>query len=161
MEIAVSITLAAALVDRSERTVGRWLDRSAGQPVPLDKLAEAARANDAGIVVPIGGADDLALLLRADEGLRARGAGSAEAFTDLGLAFLEAGAHQQAVAWLTRAADDSTEAMHHLARCYLEGLGVPQDTHTGMMWLHRAAAAGHAIAKAQADAVLSGALKRG
>jgi hypothetical protein len=152
MEIQVSITLAASLVDRSERTVGRWLDRKTGEKVSLDRLVEVAKANDSQLVIPLDGPEDLAMLLKVDEGLRARGHETAAAFTDLALAFLQAGAHAPAVSWLTRAADDSPEAMHWLGRCYLEGLGVAADYDTGMMWLHKAAAAGHIISKAQTAA---------
>ncbi|SCC95934.1 Sel1 domain protein repeat-containing protein (fragment) [Thiomonas sp. X19] len=50
--------------------------------------------------------------------------------------------------------------MHWLYQCYMKGLGVERDENLAMMWLNKAAAHGHAIAKAQADAIRALALQR-
>jgi TPR repeat protein len=46
-----------------------------------------------------------------------------------------------------KAAQGDAEAQTHMGIQYLAGLGVPQDTTQGLVWLHRAAAQGHAEAQ--------------
>ena len=137
----ITITTAANLVGASRRTMRRRIGETMDGMVDLDTV-RAQLAIDA----------DDALILAADRG-------DAAAQTEIAVLLLQAGQPDAAVYWLQKAAARSTEAMHHLSRCYLEGVGVGQDVHTGMMWLHKAAAGGHAIAKAQADSILGGALK--
>ena len=88
-------------------------------------------------------ADDFALLRLADRG-------DATAQNDLALIFLANGKPRGAIAWLEMAArQDHADAMHWLARCYLEGNGVARDDNLGMMWLSKAAAHGHLISENQ------------
>lgn len=44
--------------------------------------------------------------------------------------------------------------MQNLAMLYIKGKGVEKDQNTGLMWLAKAAAHGHAIAKQQMDALV-------
>ena len=87
--------------------------------------------------------EDLALVQQADRGDPA-------AQNDLALIFLASGKTRGAIYWLELAAkQDYADAMHWLARCYLDGNGVPPDDHLGLMWLSRAAAHGHRISQGQ------------
>lgn len=88
--------------------------------------------------------DDRALIADAD-------AGSAEAQCDLGLLLLTLNHPTEAVAWLTRAANQSyPEAMHQLGRCYLAGRGLEASEVFGVEWISRAAALGHRTARPMA-----------
>ncbi len=88
--------------------------------------------------------DDRALIADAD-------AGSAEAQCDLGLLLLTQNHPTEAVAWLTRAANQSyPEAMHQLGRCYLAGRGLEASEVFGVEWISRAAALGHRTARPMA-----------
>ena len=51
--------------------------------------------------------------------------------------------------------------MHNLAKLYFQGLGVPQDENTGLMWLAKAAAHGHVIAEQQMAALMQRAKAEG
>jgi len=136
----ITITTAANLVGASRRTMRRRIGETMDGMVDLETVRPqlAIEAEDA-------------LILGADRGDPA-------AQTEVAVQLLQANQPDAAVYWLQKAATRSTEAMHHLSRCYLEGVGVALDMHIGMMWLHRAAAGGHAIAKAQADRLLAGAV---
>lgn len=91
------------------------------------------------------------LLIRADRG-------DVHAQNDLALLFLEADQPAIALHWLSVAAesgqpDVSADAMHNLALLYIEGSGVPRDENLGLMWLAKAAAHGHVIARKQMAAL--------
>ena len=61
-----------------------------------------------------------------------------------------AGVTRGAIYWLELAArQDYADAMHWLARCYLDGNGVAPDEYLGLMWLSKAAAHGHRISQGQ------------
>jgi hypothetical protein len=100
-------------------------------------------------------ADVLALLdIRCDEEMRAlllqADQGAAEAQTDLAQCLFSTGQPGVAVRWLQRAAQqDYPDAMQCLGRCYAEGHGVGRDENLAVMWIAKAAAAGHALALAQ------------
>ncbi|WP_285258816.1 SEL1-like repeat protein [Halopseudomonas bauzanensis] len=51
--------------------------------------------------------------------------------------------------------------MHNLAKLYFQGIGVPQDENTGLMWLAKAAAHGHVIAEQQMAALMQRAKAEG
>jgi len=99
------------------------------------------------------GADDVAMLLRAD-------AGEAVAQADMGALFYVAGAHKAALYWLNEAAaQGNAEAMQWLGTAYATGGGgsvIPKDAHLAIMWLAKAAAHGHAIAAQQVAGLLPG-----
>lgn len=133
----ITVTTAANLVGTSRRTLRRRIGESTDGTVTLQAVRPQIAID----------ADD-ALIIAADRG-------DPGAQTDIAVLLLEADQPDAAVYWLQRAAVRHPDAMHHLSRCYLDGLGVARDVHTGMMWLHKAAAAGHVIALAQAEAILS------
>lgn len=146
----ISVESAIALTDLSRRTW--WRRISDGQ---VSRVADDARGRamlawsdvQPHICVPMG-ADELALVLRAD-------AGDAEAQNDLGQLFLNAGKHKAAHYWFGQAAQqDNADAMQWLGFCYVTGSGVAKDDHLGIMWLAKAAAHGHVIAQAQIDGLL-------
>ena len=86
---------------------------------------------------------DLAFVLRAD-------AGDADAQSDIGQLFSNAGKHKCALYWFQQAAQKgNSDAMQWLGRCYISGEGVPKDDNLGIMWIAKAAAHGHVIAQAQ------------
>ncbi len=51
------------------------------------------------------------------------------------------------------------DAIHNLAQLYIKGIGVPKDENTALMWLAKAAAHGHVIAKQQMAALMQRAVK--
>jgi len=92
--------------------------------------------------------DEAALALLAD-------AGNFDAQNDLGVAFLTAGQPKAALYWLQQATQQNhPDAMQWLGHCYLQGLGVVQDEHLGLMWLAKAAAHGHVVAQGLVDGLL-------
>ena len=99
------------------------------------------------------GADDVAMLLRAD-------AGDADAQADVGALFYVAGAHKAALYWLNEAAaQGSAEAMQWLGTAYACGGGgstIQHDANLAIMWLAKAAALGHPIARQQMDRLREG-----
>ena len=99
-------------------------------------------------------AEDRAMLLRAD-------AGDAEAQADMGALFYVAGAHKAALYWLNEAAaQGSAEAMQWLGTAYASGGGggsiIPKDANLAIMWLAKAAALGHPIARQQMERLRAG-----
>ena len=148
---ACSVPTAALLLDRGERTLQRWCEDGTLRVVSR----HAGRANrqlvDLAQVLELFGPysePDFAALIEAAD------AGGGEAETDLGLVLLQEGKAAAAVAFFQRAArQGDPEAMHWLYRCYREGLGIKPDMNLAMMWLHKAAACGHAIAQAQTEAL--------
>ena len=120
--------------------------------VDIDTIRSQMVIDTAGLV----GEGDLsgdALILAADRG-------DPQAQTEVAVLLLQVEQYDAAVYWLQKASARNPEAMHQLARCYLDGKGVPEDIHLGMMWLHKAAASGHEIAKAQAAGVMIAAASR-
>jgi len=60
----------------------------------------------------------------------------------------EARDNVEAEKWLRKAADRGlAEAQHLLARCYLDGIGVPQDDQEGLRWLNKSVEQGSAEAQ--------------
>lgn len=93
--------------------------------------------------LPGGAGDEFALLVAADRG-------DSEAQNDLALLCLEQQRADVAVYWFNLAAPQGdADAMHHLSRLYQQGNGVERCESTAMLWLAKAAGAGHAIAQAQ------------
>ena len=134
----ISVTTAAALAGVDRRTVRRWLGDG--------EIALAAVLQHAGLNLE---PTDVEAVLLAD-------AGDAEGCADLALVLSMQGHHSRAIEFIQRAADKGhADAMHWLARAYLEGNGVPRDDNVGLMWLARSASLGHAISAAQIAALLS------
>jgi len=92
--------------------------------------------------------EEFQLLLRAD-------AGSVDAQSDMACVFHEANHPEAAVyLWKLAAEAGNADATQNLGRCYASGDGVVADEHLAVMWLSKAAAAGHAIARDQLDGLL-------
>lgn len=86
---------------------------------------------------------DFGVLIEAD-------AGMAYAQRDLGQIFAAHGKHDIAVYWFSLAAEQGdADAMHCLGTAHAAGQGVPKDDDLALMWIAKAAAHGHTIAKAQ------------
>jgi TPR repeat protein len=134
----ISVTTAAALAGVDRRTVRRWLGEG--------EIDLAALLEHAGVTLT---AHDLQTVLEAD-------AGGADACAELATLFAERGLHSRAVEWWQRAADKNhADAMHWLARAYLDGRGVAPDLYVGLKWLATSASLGHPVSKAQARALVS------
>lgn len=142
----ISLAAAITLTEWSERTFWRrFADGSVKKEVEGGGNGKSMVHLDSikpYIAMPLD-ADDFALLRLADRG-------DAAAQNDLALIFLANGKPRGAIAWLEMAArQEHADAMHWLARCYLEGNGVARDDNLGMMWLSKAAARGHLISESQ------------
>jgi TPR repeat protein len=82
--------------------------------------------------------------------------GDPEGCADLAMVLSLRGLHSRAVEWIQRAADKGhSDAMHWLARAYLDGKGIEKDQNLGLMWLAKSASLGHPISAAQTAALLS------
>lgn len=142
----ISLAAAITLTEWSERTfwrrfadgsVKRELEASGNGKSMLH--LESIRPH---MTIPLA-PEDLLLVQQADRGDPA-------AQNDLALIFLDSGKPRGAIYWLELAArQDYADAMHWLARCYLDGNGVAADDHLGLMWLSKAAAHGHRISQGQ------------
>jgi uncharacterized protein len=145
-----SLAAAVHLTGQSERTIRR---RIAGGL--LTKIPDVAGDNRTMInfidiaeqlIVPFSD-EELQIVKNAD-------LGDADAQNDTGLVFLAKSRLESAVAWFELAAKQGhPDAMHWLGKCYLEGNGVARNDDLGLMWIAKAAAAGHAIAQAQTEAL--------
>ena len=134
----IRVTTAAALAGVDRRTVRRWLGEG---EIDLAALLQKADLRLS--------AEEAQTALQAD-------AGSADACAELATLFAERGFHSRAVEWWQQAAErNHADAMHWLARAYLDGRGVAPDLNLGLMWLAKSASIGHPISKAQTRALLS------
>jgi uncharacterized protein len=96
--------------------------------------------------------DHVCALVRADRG-------EAEAQDEMGEFFLAAGRADIGACWLAMAAGQQyPNAMQTLGQCYASGRGVKQDEDLAVMWIAKAAAHGHAIARHQIQGLRSAAL---
>lgn len=94
--------------------------------------------------------DDVAVLLQAD-------AGDAQAQADIGALLQLHGGREAALYWLQAAAEQgSAEAMQWLGTAHAAG-GTERDEQLAVMWIAKAAALGHPIAKRQLEGLLQGA----
>jgi hypothetical protein len=142
----ISLAAAITLTEWSERTFWRrFADGSVKREVETGGNGKSMlhlESIKAHIAIPLA-PEDFTLVQQADRG-------NAAAQNDLALIFLAGGKPRGAIYWLELAArQDYADAMHWLARCYLDGNGVAPDDHLGLMWLSRAAANGHRISQAQ------------
>lgn len=151
MSGSISVDTAALITERSKRTWQRRLaeggiDRVSDDPrgrsmVHLDDVRPL-------LCVPLD-EEEIDILLLAD-------GGSAGAQCDIGQVFDLLGKNEIAVSWWTRAAEqEDAEAMQCLGSAYAQGRGVSMDQSLALMWISRAAAQGHRIARAQVDGLLA------
>ncbi len=147
----ISVDTASVITKCSRRT---WWRRIADGAV--GRVADDARgramlswADVAPQISPILNRNDLGRVLQAD-------AGDADAQSDMGALFSNAGQHEAALYWLQQAAQQgNADAMQWLGGCYLCGQGVAPDENLGIMWIAKAASHGHLIAQAQMNAMRS------
>jgi uncharacterized protein len=144
-ERSISVDSAVVITKWSRRTWWRRIADGEATRLADDSKGRAMLSFaevQAQIYVPMN-PEDLTCLIRAD-------AGDADAQSDIGQLFLNAGKPEAGVYWLQLATkQDHADAMQCLGRCYVSGDGVPKDTNMGIMWIAKAAAHGHAIAQAQ------------
>lgn len=149
MTKAINLDAATIVTQVSKRTL--WRRLSDGKITRQDNDEEGrAMLTFADIVpmlcVPVA-PEDYDLLIEA-------AAGDAESQNDLALLFLDADKPEIGLHWLTMAADQGNpDAMHHLSKLYIQGLGTQKDESTGLMWLAKAASLGHVIANQQITAL--------
>jgi TPR repeat protein len=146
----ISIGLAITLTEWSDKTLRRRVaDRSINGKVERSgtgRMMVDFAAISPHICIPLED-EDIELVMEADSG-------EAAAQNDLALLFLENGKPKSAIYWLELATkQDYPDAMHWLAHCYFDGNGVAKNENLGLMWLARAAAAGHDISKAQMQVI--------
>ena len=149
MSALISIDTASIITERSKRTWQRRL--ASGVERVLEDLRGRAmiRLVDVHpfICVPLSDYDISALVL-ADSG-------SAAGQCDIGQVFDLLGKHEIAIYWWRQAAEQGyAEAMQCLGSAHAEGRGVSVDENLALMWIARAAAQGHLIARAQIDGLL-------
>lgn len=142
----ISLAAAITLTEWSERTFWRrFADGSVKRELEASGNGKSMLYLDSirpHMTIPLA-PEDLLLVQQADRGDPA-------AQNDLALIFLAGGKTRGAIYWLELAArQDYADAMHWLARCYLDGNGVAADDHLGLMWLSKAAAHGHRISQGQ------------
>jgi TPR repeat protein len=138
------------LTGRSKRTLWRFIEN--GSVIRGDDTVDGKATIDLDSIRPYClmqiDPQDFALIERADCG----GGGDAEAQNELALLFLANDQPASALYWLELAAHQGhADAMHWLGRCYIEGNGLPKNAELGIMWLSKAAAHGHVIARYQMD----------
>ncbi len=80
--------------------------------------------------------------------------GYAYAMLEIGLFFLSNDLKKNAFSCIQYAAEKGNpDAMDWLSKCYLEGIGVPENIALGLRWLGDAAAHGHVIATKKLEAL--------
>ena len=145
----LSLATAAALTECSRRTWWRRIEQD------LIKRIDSDSSNQARILlsdvltyisVPLD-EEDLKLILNAD-------AGDPDSQNDLGQIFSIAGKPKIAFYWWEKSAHQNyPDAMQCLGYLYVAGQGIPQNTNLGIMWIAKAADAGHSIAAFQMNAL--------
>ena len=145
MNRAISLDMATIVTGVSRRTLWRRLDDGKISRQANDERGRAMLTLDdiaPMLCIPIE-MEDYALLIGADKG-------DADAQNDLAHVFLKFDRADIALHWFQLAAEQQhADAMHNIATLYVKGLGVDKDESQVMMWLSKAAAHGHIIAKAQ------------
>jgi hypothetical protein len=146
----LSLTTATAITNISERTWWRRIEQGSIQRGSTGsgkqtRLLLSDVLPEISISVT---SEDIEFILLAD-------AGDADAQNDIGQLFSIAGKPEAALYWLQQAANQGNpDAMQWLGQFYARGEGVPTDENLSMMWLAKAAALGHVIAKSQMDEIL-------
>jgi hypothetical protein len=150
---ACSRRMASVVLGRSERTVRRWCDDGTLRLVGSDAAGRALVSLEQ-VLDMLDMLDPTAARERWSRLVLDADSGDADALACLGTELLQQGLTAGAVSLLTEAAQQQhADAMHWLSHCHLHGLGVERDADLALMWLHRAAAQGHAVARAQSRAL--------
>ena len=149
----ISLDAAEAVTGISRRTLWRRVAEGAFASGDKDARGRTTLALDGvlGLVQDNTGvifsADDVHVLQQAD-------AGAAEAQADMGAMLYVAGARQPALYWLQAAAGQgSADAMQWLGTAHAAS-ATEQDNPMAVMWIAKAAALGHPIAKQQVEGLL-------
>ena len=152
----ISLDAAEAVTGISRRTLWRRVAEGAFASGDKDARGRTTLALDGVLALMQGntgmalGADEVRVLRQAD-------AGDAPAQADMGAMLYVAGARQPALYWLHAAAEQgSAEAMQWLGTHHAAA-GNAQDDHQALMWLAKAAALGHPVARRQVDGLLGAA----
>jgi len=146
----VGLDTAVIVSGVSRRTWWRRLGDGQVQKLPNDAKGRAVISlNDLVDATKHPFSDEyLDLVLRAD-------AGEAEAQNDLGQYLYELGRPEAAMYFVSAAAAAGySDAMQWLGRAFAGGMGVEADSKLSVMWLSRAAVAGHSIANVQLQGLL-------
>lgn len=149
MTAMISIDAVSVITERSKRTWQRRLANGVYRVLEDIRGRSMLRLEDIHpfICVPLSESDINALVL-ADSG-------SAASQCDIGQVFDLLGKHEIAIYWWMQAAEQgNAEAMQCLGSAHAEGRGVPVDENLALMWIARAAAQGHSIARAQINGLL-------
>ncbi|MBP9713397.1 MAG: sel1 repeat family protein [Sterolibacterium sp.] len=135
---------AMALTGMSKRTLWRRISAGELRKVGLDAGKSRLSLMDVLTLTGMTRDEELATLLRqADQG-------EAEAQADVAQLLFARGRHAAAARWFQRAANQGyPDAMLCLGRSYATGDGVIHDENLAVMWIAKAAAAGHPLALAQ------------
>ena len=142
----LSLDAAMALTGLSKRTLWRRIAEGELRKLNAEgnKQATALALDD---VLRLAG---LALDAESCEQLQLADRGDATAQTEIGQYLLQRQHYAAAVYWLNRAATQGeADAMQCLGHCHAAGQGLPHDEHLALMWIAKAAAAGHPIARRQ------------
>ena len=135
----ITLTTAEWVTGINRRTLDR-LNGEVGNTIDIEKIRHLLLVKD----------EDLNALVVQAEG------GDPVLQVDLAVLLMQGKHYALAMYWLKKAArQENPEAMHLLAQCYLSEQGVGLDENTGLMWLHKAAAAGHVIAVEQTASLRS------
>ena len=150
MSRAISLDSVTMVTDVSRRTLWRRLSEGKISRQANDERGRAMLTLDditAMLSIPME-AEDYELLTQADQG-------NSDAQNDLAQLFLEFDRPDVALQWLQLAINQQhPDAIHNMSTLYLKGLGVAKDESKALMWLSKAAAHGHIIAKAQLTALV-------
>lgn len=145
----ISLQSAVTLTDLSERTLRRRL--ADGSLVKLktedsNKTMISLESIRLDFCLPFE-AEQLELIQHADQG-------DAKAQNELALFFLEHDKPKNALYWLELAIKQNVaDAMYLMGCCYLQGNGLAEDANLAIMWIAKAAAAGHMVALAQMQSI--------
>lgn len=145
----ISLQSAVTLTHLSERTLRRRLAEGAIVKLNNEASNKTLIALDSikrDFCLPFDD-DQLELIQQADRG-------DAKAQNELALFFLEHHQTKSAVYWLKLAIKQNVaDAMYLMGCCYLNGHDLPKDDNLAIMWIAKAAAAGHRIALAQMQSI--------
>ncbi|KKI12315.1 hypothetical protein XA67_20235 [Comamonas thiooxydans] len=145
----ISIDTVAIITERSKRTWQRRLASGVDRVLEDLRGRSMLRLEDIHpfICAPLS-KDDINVLIQADRG-------SASCQCDIGQVFDLLGKHEIAIYWWMQAAEQGdAEAMQCLGSAYAAGRGVSEDENLALMWIARAAAQGHSIARTQISRLL-------
>lgn len=162
--LIISLEAAIAMSNCSRRTWWRRIEKGSASKLPADTRGRAMLVlEDVCPEIALApNQQEMELMVQAD-------GGNAQAQAEVGAMF--ALAYQQrkaqdsqpdkrlktpALYWLELAAEqEQTDAMHWLGILHMGGHGGDNSPHLAMMWISRAAAYGHVIARAQMETLIT------